>query len=51
MKAYFTNLPTKAWIFLIVPAVAIAYPVARIVVVAVVHQVVPQVVRSIFSMM
>lgn len=45
MKAYLTNLPTKAWILLIAPAVAIAYPVARIVIVAVVHEVVPQVVR------
>ncbi|HZC24242.1 MAG TPA: hypothetical protein VE866_12945 [Candidatus Binatia bacterium] len=51
MKAYVTNLPMKTWVLLIVPALAIAYPICRIVVVAVVHEVVPQVVRSVFSMM
>ena len=51
MKAYFTNLPTKTWVLLVVPAVAIAHPIGRCVVVAVVHQIVPQVVRSVFSMM
>lgn len=51
MKAYFTNLPTRTWMLLIVPVLAIAYPIVRIVVVAVVHEVVPQVVRSVFSMM
>jgi len=51
MKAYFTNLPTKGWILLVlvVPALAIAYPVARIVVPAVVRAVVPEVVRSVLS--
>ena len=32
MKAYFTNLPTKTWLLLVVPALLIAYPVARVVV-------------------
>lgn len=50
MKAYFTNLPTKTWVLLVVPALAIAYPIGRIVVLAVVHEVVPQVVRSVLSM-
>jgi len=50
MKAYLTNLPTKTWVLLVVPALAIAYPVGRIVVSAVVHEVVPQVVRSVLSM-
>ena len=49
MKNYFTNLPTKLWLILVVPAVAIAYPVARIVVPAVIHAVVPEVVRSVLS--
>ncbi len=49
MKAYFTNLPTRTWILLVVPAVVIAYPVARIVVPAVVHAVVPEVVRTVLS--
>ncbi len=51
MKAYFTNLPTRTWVLLVVPALAIAYPLGRIVVSALVHEVVPQVVRSVFSMM
>lgn len=51
MKAYFTNLPMKTWMLLIVPALAIAYPIGRIVVMAVIHEIVPQVVRSVFSMM
>jgi hypothetical protein len=49
MKGYFTNLPTKTWFLVVVPAVAIAYPVVRIVVPAVVHAVVPDVVRSVLS--
>jgi len=47
MKAYFTNLPMRTWVLLIVPAVAIAYPVVRMVVPAVVRAVVPEVVRSV----
>jgi len=49
MKAYFTNLPTRTWLLIVVPAVAIAYPVARMVVPAVIHAVVPEVVRSVLS--
>jgi hypothetical protein len=49
MKAYFTNLPTRIWLLLIVPAVVIAYPVARIVVPAVVRAVVPEAVRTVLS--
>ncbi len=49
MKAYFANLPTRTWLLLIVPAVVIAYPVARIVVPAVVHAVVPEAVRTVLS--
>jgi hypothetical protein len=49
MKAYFTNLPMKVWVLLVVPAVVIAYPVVRIVVPAVVRAVVPEVVRSVLS--
>jgi len=47
MKAYFTNLPTRVWILLIVPAVALAYPIAQVVVPAVVRAVVPEVVRTV----
>ena len=47
MKAYLTNLSTRAWLLLVAPAVVLAYPVAQIVVPAVVHAVVPEVVRSV----
>ena len=49
MRAYFTNLPTRVWLLLIVPAILIAYPVARIVVSAVIHAVVPEAVRMVLS--
>ncbi len=47
MKAYFTNLSTRVWLLLVVPALLIAYPVARVVVPAVVRAVVPEVVRTV----
>lgn len=50
MKAYFTNLPTKTWVLLVVPAVLLGYPIARIVVPAVIRAVVPEVVRSVISL-
>ena len=50
MKAYFTNLPTRTWVLLVVPAVVIAYPVVWIVVPAVLREVVPQVVQSVLSL-
>lgn len=46
---YFKNLSTKTWGLLVVPALAVAYPIARIVVPAVIHAVVPEVVRSVLS--
>jgi hypothetical protein len=49
MKAYFTNMPTRTWFLLVVPAVVIAYPVVRCVLPAVVHAVVPAVVRNVLS--
>jgi len=49
MKNYFNNLPTKTWLLLVIPAVVLAYPVVRIVVPAVLHEVVPDVVRSVLS--
>ena len=49
MKTYFHNLPTKTWLLLVLPVVALAYPVVRIVVPAVVHAVVPEVVRSVLT--
>jgi hypothetical protein len=50
MKAYFNNLPTRIWALLVVPAVVIGYPVATIVVPAVVHAVVPDAVRTVLNM-
>jgi hypothetical protein len=49
MKAYFNSLPMKTWLLLVLPALALAYPIARIVVPAVIHAVVPEVVRSVLS--
>lgn len=49
MKAYLSNLSTKTWMLLVLPAVALAYPIATIVVPAVIRAVVPQVVRSVLS--
>ena len=51
MKAYFANLPTRIWLLFVVPAVVITYPVVRIVVPAVVHAIVPDVVRTVLSML
>jgi hypothetical protein len=47
MKAYFNNLSTRTWLLLVVPLVVLAYPIVRIVVPAVLHAVVPEVVRSV----
>jgi len=49
MKAYLANLPTKTWLLLVVPAVALAYPIATLVLPAVLRAVVPEVVRSVLS--
>jgi hypothetical protein len=49
MKAYFTNLPTKSWLLLVVAAIGLAYPVVRVVVPTVLNAVVPEVVRSVLS--
>jgi hypothetical protein len=49
MKAYFNNLPLKTWLLLVVPTLAIAYPVACAVVPAVIRAVVPEVVRNVLK--
>lgn len=49
MKAYLTNLPTRIWLLLVVPAVVIAYPVVTIVLPAVIRAVVPETVRAVLS--
>ena len=47
MRGYLTNLPTRTWMLLVLPALAVAYPIGRIVVLAVLHAVVPDVVRTV----
>ena len=51
MKAYFHNLSTRNWLLLVVPAVALAYPLIRIAGLAVIHAIVPEIVRSVLSVM
>ena len=50
MKAYFTNMSTGRCLLLTIPALAIAYPVVMLAVRAVIHAVVPEVVRSVLSL-
>jgi hypothetical protein len=49
MKAYLANLPTRTWLLLVLPAVVLAYPVATMILPAVLRAVVPEVVRSVLS--
>ncbi len=49
MRAYLNNLPTRTWLLLALPVIVLAYPIVRIVVPAVVHAVVPEVVRSVLT--
>ena len=50
MKAYLTNLPTKTWLLLVVPAVILAYPLVTIVVPCLFRAAVPEAVRTVLSM-
>ncbi len=50
MKAYFTNLSAGMWVLLVVPAVAVAYPLIMVVGPSVVHAVVPEVVRTVLHL-
>lgn len=50
MQAYLAKLTPKARMLLTVPAVVIAYMIVMIVVPAVFHAVVPEVVRSVLSL-
>lgn len=51
MNEYFNNLPTKTWLLLVIPAVVLAYPLVWMGVPAVIHAVVPDVVRSVLSVL
>ena len=50
MKAHLNNLPPKTWALLAVPVIAIAYPIASVVVPCVIHTVVPEAVRTVLSL-
>lgn len=50
VKAYFNNLTPRAWALLVLPLIAIAYPVVSIVLPVVVRAVVPEVVRSVINL-
>jgi hypothetical protein len=49
MRTYLTNLPMRIWLLFVVPAVVVAYPVVRIVVPVVARAVVPEMVRTVLS--
>jgi hypothetical protein len=51
MKAYFSNVPMKIWLMLVVPGILLAYPIVRIVVAATISAVVPGVVRTVLHLM
>jgi hypothetical protein len=49
MRAYLNNLPMRTWLLLMVPAVVIAYPLVSVILPAVIRAVVPEVVRTVLS--
>jgi hypothetical protein len=51
MRTYLNNLSSTVWAFLVIPLVAVAYPVVTIVVPALLHAVVPESVRAVLSML
>ncbi len=50
MRAYLAKLPPKARMLLAIPVIAIAYPLLTIVLPALLHAVVPDVVRSVLRL-
>lgn len=51
MKAYFNSLPMKTWLVLVVLTLSIAYPIACLVIPAVIHAIVPEVVRNVLTVL
>jgi len=49
MKTYLENLPLRTWLVLALSVIALGYPIARMVLPAVVHAVVPEVVQSVLK--
>ncbi len=50
MRAYLAKLPPKAQMLLAIPLIAIAYPVVMILLPAIIRAIVPEVVRSVLSL-
>jgi hypothetical protein len=51
MKAHFENLSARTWVFLLVPAALIAYPLIAVAVPALVRAIVPDAVRTVLHLM
>ena len=51
MQGYFAKLTPKARMLVVLPLVVLAYPVVMILVPAIIHAIVPDVVRSVLSML
>ena len=51
MKAYFANLPAKAWVLVTLSAVLITYPVITVVVPELLRAIVPETVRSVLNLL
>jgi len=51
MKAYFANLPAKAWVLVALSAVLITYPVITVILPAILRAIVPETVRSVLSLL
>jgi hypothetical protein len=50
MRAYLAKLPAKAQLLVALPLIAVAYPVVMILLPALVHALVPDVVRSVLRL-
>ena len=50
MRAHLANLTSRTGMLLVVPLVVIAYPIVTIVVPALLHAVIPDVVRSVLNL-
>jgi len=51
MRAYLAKLPPKAQMLLAIPLIAVAYPVVMILLPAIIRAIVPEVVRSVLSLL
>lgn len=51
MQGYLAKLTPKARMLVVLPLVVLAYPVVMILVPAIIHAIVPDVVRSVLSML